>query len=251
MIGTKEALEARDNLRWIVARWPALHSHLAPTTGNAARHTPVAKSKPPLALHVLDLMHEIEQATRYYGHTLLDETHDWTPRTSAMPGLLDDIAMRHGHWTAGDDEQTALAFCDWAHDTSEKVRRITEQPAPATWIGPCRNSDNPDLLCRGHLYVRRQLVATCPECGATTDVVERREWMAQQLEDRLMTRGEIIAALTILETEVKVRTLDKWIERRHLLAAFPGMTPQLYPFKDAKALAERHHARRVGERVNA
>jgi len=37
MIDTETALEARDNLTWIAARWPALHSHLAPTTGNTAR----------------------------------------------------------------------------------------------------------------------------------------------------------------------------------------------------------------------
>ena len=39
MIDTETALEARDNLTWIAARWPALHSHLAPTTGNTARTT--------------------------------------------------------------------------------------------------------------------------------------------------------------------------------------------------------------------
>lgn len=245
MIGTQEALEARDNLRWIAARWPALRSHLAPTTGTSARHTPTAKSKPPLALYVLDLMHQIEQNTREYAHVLMDETHDWQPRTSVMPQLLDDIALRHGHWTATDnDDTTAWAFCDWAHDTAEKVRRITEQPPPATWIGPCPNNDDPDIRCPGHIYKRGTHLANCPECGTTTDVDERKDWMRKQLDLRLMSRSELLAALTILEIEVNPRTLDKWIERGHITPAVTTITPHLYRFREARDLADRLHRRR-------
>lgn len=243
-IGVKEALEARDSLRWIVARWPALRSHLAPTTSDVARHTRIASSRPPLAFYVLDVMHQLEQDARSYAHQLINETHDWTPRTSAMPALLDEIAGRYGHWTNGDNPQTALDFCDWAHEKSEEVRRITEQPPPATWIGPCRNSDNPDQPCADHLYVRPgSHHATCPTCKATTDVLERREWMRERLEQRLMTRSELAAALVILDTPVKIRTIDTWIERRRLVAAIGDGKHRLYRLSEAIDLAARHRPR--------
>ena len=244
MTDTQEALEARDNLRWVAARWPALRSHLAPTNGNSARHTPTPKSKPPLAIYVLDLMHQIETHTHQYVHQLANETHDWKPTTNHTPTLLENIAHRHGHWTASDNEDTVWAFCDWAHDTAEKVRRITEQPPPATWIGPCPNINDPDNRCAGHIYQRGTKLTTCPECGTAVDVDERKTWLRKQLDLRLMSRKELLAALTILEIPVNPRTLDKWIERAHLEPAVTTITPHVYRFRKARELAERLHHRR-------
>src|SRR5690625_4249355 len=128
-VSVADGLEARDNLAFIAARWPDLHARLRPGRGvNLGTARPTPRSKPPIDLHVSDLMHEITVETESLAHVLMDET-DWTPATSSMPGLLTDVAQRYGHWIASDD-RTALAFTDWAEDYRHRVERTLEKPVP-------------------------------------------------------------------------------------------------------------------------
>lgn len=225
------ALNARDDLYWIADHWDALRARLRPGGGNAL--TGVAATSDdghaPINVRVSDLLYEIEEnVARFYSRILMDET-DWQPTTSAMPALLHEVAQRYGHFTEQDD-CLALGFCDDAHEYREKVHRELEQPAPATYVGPCQ-TDN----CRGELYVREgHEQGTCRECGGAFTLVGQRAFLDRELEARLMTQAELPRALSILGVKVPPGTVRKWVERGRLGEVADG----LYRLADAKALAE-------------
>ena len=239
MVDTKTALEAHRNYRWIADRWPDLKARLHPSITNPPSGMPGhGNARPlPVDVYVSDLMFEIQQEAETLARVLWDELDDpesFKPRTT-MPELLYAVADRYGHWTAG-DHRTALAFCDWGEDYVGRVKKCLERPAPPAYIGPC-----PVPECEGELYLKTGHAAvTCRECATVTTVDEQREWLTGQMSVRLMTRGEIVSALTILMAEVpKIRTVDKWIERGRL----PHLGDGLYRLETALELAK---ARRGG-----
>ena len=230
VVTAQMGLTARDNLTWIADQWPRLRAALDPTRGNAHTGMPRAPEQypAPINLHISDLMHEIETETRQLAAVLLDETDDWSPSTSSMPGLLRDVAARYGHWTAA-DHATALAFCDWAEDYRHRVHRALTKPAPPTYIGPCRVSE-----CEGELYLRPgRASTTCPHCGTETDAAEQVEWIGEQFEQRLMTPTELASALKVLGQPVPMGTIKSWIHRERL----PEVVDGLYRVSDAQKLA--------------
>ncbi len=235
-IDAQTALNAREDLLWIASQWPALTARLRPTR-QSGNDTPVKTSdRPaPIDLHISDLMHEIEEnVARFYGRVLLDETDDWTPRTSSMPGLLIDVAHRYGHFT--EDDELALAFCDDANDYRHKVMRALERPAPPRYIGPCQGKGEDGAGCAGELYVREGRDAgRCPECGEAFTVAEQRDWLEAELADRLMTASEIVSALHVLDIRTPIGTVKSWISRKRLHPAADG----LYRLSEARQLALR------------
>lgn len=223
------ALNARDDLLWIVDHWPALRARLHPGWGNAMNGLPTGSDVSlPIDLHVSDLMFEIEQdVARFYGRILAEET-DWTPSTSSMPGLLRDVAKRYGHFVA-QDARWALAFCDDAADYRDKVRHAIERPMPPMYVGPCQTKD-----CAGELYVRPgRDGGTCRECGKEFTLAEQREFLNAALMERLMTASEITSALMVLGLRVPFSTVRSWINRNRLVEAVDG----LYRLADALDLA--------------
>ena len=235
MVDTQTALEAHRNLTWIVARWPDLQARLHPGIPSAlGGHDGgrSAETRLPIDTYVSDLMWEITQEAETLAHVLWDELDDpatFKPRTH-MPDLLEDVASRYGHWTAS-DERTALAFCDWAEHMRERVTKCIERPVPPKYVGPC-----PHDSCDGELHVRDgRTTVRCPLCRRDIPMEEQREYLAGALEATLMERGEIVAALSILGTPVKPKTLDAWVQRGRLTPA----QEDLFRLTDAMALAER------------
>lgn len=231
MIDPALGLRARANLLYIADRWTDLHAALVPgRTGQTIRTKPA--SKPPLNVPVADLLVEIEAETRSLAHVLMDET-DWEPSTSAMPGLLREVAERYGHWMGGDDERKALAFSDWAEDYSTRVLGALEPPEKARYIGPCMVAN-----CDGELRLREDHHAgTCRACGSPFTIDEYRRWLDVQFEERLMDRSELCAALVMLglvHTDRVHERVKKWITRGQLIER-----GGLYSLSEAKALAEK------------
>lgn len=229
-ITAQMGLEARDQLTWVADRWGDLRAALQPGNSSALNGMPhhPEQHRAPINIHISDLLHAIEQQTRELAHVLLDETDDWQPTTSSMPGLLYDVAHRYGHWTAG-DTHTALTFLDWAEDTAHKVKRALTKPQPPTYIGPCRARE-----CEGELYLRSgRATTTCPECGHETDAAEQVEWIGEQFEQRLMTPTELASALKVLGDPVPMGTIKSWISRERL----PEVVDGLYRVSDAQKLA--------------
>jgi len=152
-----------------------------------------------------------------------------------MPSLLVEVAERYGHWTAG-DERTALAFCDWAEEYYDKVRRALERPAPAEYVGPCRGKGEDGAGCDGELYLRDgRTSGRCRACGTEFTQAEQMAYVQGELEQRLMTPAEIVRALKIVGMTTKPGTVYKWVQRGRLAPAIPG--DDLYRFVDAIGLA--------------
>lgn len=242
VVTAQMGLQSRDNLLWIADRWSRLKAELIPGGGNAHTDMPrhPEEHPAPLNVHISDLMHEIETETRSLAHVLLDETDDWAPTTSTMPGLLRDVAQRYGHWTAA-DTHTALAFLDWAEEAHRRVQGALSPADPSTFIGPCRVPE-----CEGELYLKAgRSTATCPHCRTDTAADEQRAWIAEQFEDRLMTPGEIVTALKVLlEDDVPIKTVRSWIDRGRLVEVVDG----LYRIRDARDLALQRRPR-ANERI--
>lgn len=239
MIDPNVGLAARNNLLFIADHWADLRARLRPGGGNALTGMPSGTSEGhcPIDVHVSDLLREIEDETRMLGHVLMDETNDWTPRTSRMPALLGDVAARYGHWTAG-DERTALAFCGWAEQYAGKVRAALERPAPPEYVGPCRSRGVDGCGCSADLYLRHgRDSGTCRECGTPFTRDEQDEYVQGELAARLMTATEIRTALCRLGHTVSTSTVRVWVHRGRLVPSVED--PTLYRLEDAMALVER------------
>src|ERR1700741_1889696 len=119
-VSNLEALRARDDLLAVAASWAALQARLLPAPGKGEPVSGSAEPRSPIDIGVSDLMYRIEQHARFLGKMLLDETVDWQPTTSTMPGLLQEVAMRYGHFVS-DDGKTGLDFCGQAHGLRRKA----------------------------------------------------------------------------------------------------------------------------------
>ena len=232
-VSNLEALRARDDLLAVAASWAALQARLLPAPGKGEPVSGSAEPRSPIDIGVSDLMYRIEQHARFLGKMLLDETVDWQPTTSTMPGLLQEVAMRYGHFVS-DDGKTALDFCDEAHELRRKVVGAIARHEPARWQGPC-----PEDECVGELYQRAGSVdAKCRGCGRVVGPAEWREIMRIAFDTRLMTRSELISALHVVKRTVKPNTLDRWVTRGRIAPVV--VEPDLFQFADAYHLAERY-----------
>ena len=265
MITAQMGLEARDNLRFIVASWSALNARLRREGGDPTAGKVGGSSEPMLELDVgvSDLLEEIEAEARSLAYVLMDEApttdgRPWGPRTSAMPALLDEVASHYGHWTAG-DERTAYAFMDWAHEYAGKVRATLERPAPPSYMGDCSltyvtetvrggRTYLPGDECGGPLYLKAGKGSMrCGQCGQETSVDVQRDHVQAEIEKRVLTQSEIRRALVVLGYEVPLDTVRSWTRSlksrpARLVEAVEG--EGLYRLADALTLAE-DRARRV------
>lgn len=229
------ALRARDDLLAVAAAWGALRARLRPSGGTSDGVHTAPASRPPIDIGVSDLMAEIEQHARFLGQVLLEESHDFEPTTSTMPGLLEDVAKRYGHFAGPDaDERLALDFCDEAHELRRKVSGTLARHESPRWQGPC-----PEAECVGEIYQRAGTTdAKCRECGRIVGPGEWRAIMHDAFETRLMTRSELVSALVVVKRTVKPNTLDRWVQRGRLAPVV--VDPDLFQFARAYELAERY-----------
>lgn len=234
MIDTQTALEAREAFGWIADRWSDLMAALAPGGGKALTGMPRGTSSAlPINVHVSDLMREIDDQAWGYCRALVNETDDLHGVPATPVERLRLVASRYGHFVAADD-RTALEYCDVAHEAREKVRRVLERPPAPTYLGPCPVTDTGEGdACEGELYQRGATTRLrCPSCGHETTVDDQRAWIAERMDDRLMTASEIGRALKVAGHDVKPATVRKWIERGRLAPAIDD----LYRFTDAISL---------------
>lgn len=265
------ALRARDDLLAVVAAWGALHARLTPSASSAEPVSGSTTPRLPIDIGVSDLMAEIEAEARFYGQVLLEEAgpehgcdgachgtaehacagHQCATEgeavvlaldcpvrrdavtTSLMPGLLEQVARRYGHFTAAED-RTAVDFCDTAHELRRKVSGLLGDPVRAEYLGPCPGSGAEGDGCSGELYLRPDRVdGACKECGERFDRTSHEAFLATQFEERLMTVSELRAALVRAGTPVPISTLYRWAAKERIT------TPdgELYRFSDAYALA--------------
>jgi hypothetical protein len=196
--------------------------------------TGTAEPRLPIDVGVSDTMRQIEDKLRFYARVLLEETDDWAPTTSTMPGLMDQVARRYGHFTSRSGERMALDFCDDAHEMRRMVSGTLAQHLPPHWQGPC-----PADECPGEIYQRDGMTdAVCRVCGRVVGPAEWRAIMRVAFDERLMTRSEMVSALHVVKRTVKPNTLDRWVQRGRIVPVV--VDPDLFRFADAYELAERY-----------
>lgn len=250
-------LDAKNALLDIAAKWALLHALVAGGGGRALTGMPTGDTPNPIPIDVtiVDLMTDVEEHTRFYAQVLLDEVptrHGCgvtcatvePPRTADQcpdriypihdddtPGLLRQIADRYGHFLNHELEE---AFIDDAIRLHGYVRKTVAPPAPPVYVGPC-----PTFGCDGELRLRDNRDAgMCPKCGAGFDRASHEAWLAEQMNERLMTQTELVTALKTLGTPVTDRTIRRWVAAGKLTPVEEG----LYRLAQAINLAPRKAA---------
>jgi len=96
-----------------------------------------------------------------------------------------------------------------------QVRRVVDNPAERWYAGPCDD-------CSQDLYARAgALLVTC-ECGSTYDVQARRDWLLDQVTDRLATPAEISRALGTLAGVEVTTSVIRGLARRNRIRIYEG-----------------------------
>lgn len=157
----------RDMLA-IVSMWPDL-LRMLDRSGSKDESGVRAKpgSRPPIDLHVSDVIAEVTSWVYFLARTLQDEVvverdgraQPWSPAVAAMPQMLEEIARwRVGHFTEHEDEMLALAIADDARAFESKVRRVAF-PTGARRVDlrvPCLEYETDDLgqriACEGEYF---------------------------------------------------------------------------------------------------
>jgi hypothetical protein len=199
------ALNARDDLLAIADAWPALRVRLGQAgQGDRSGVRTKPASRPPIDVHVSDVIGELTAWVMFLAHVLVDET-DWTPRDVDTPLVLRQIAReRVGHFTAHEDEMLAMTFVDDARENRRKAE-TTAYPSGRRRIKlgiPCADAgtgeDGSRIPCGGEYAVT--LVEDnplFPDMVCTSDATHRitpAEW--QQASRKTGTMDpEAMAAL--------------------------------------------------------
>lgn len=139
-----------------------------------------------------------------------------------------------------------------------QARRATDRPADRRYAGPCTAgipvvstvTGDPlgyDRECGADLYARETGdTVTCRECGAEYPLAERRAWLLEQAEDRLLPAAELARAVDGLGVPVTASTIASW-KRRKRITVHPGPHGEdLYRVGDVRELVDAN-ARRRGD----
>ncbi len=177
-----------------------------------------------------------------YGYTpseakwvLLDTLRRWGDDIARRRGLFRpfDTLQALGPWLAAQvgwlrqqpDGPDAIA------EMTAGIRnalRVIDRPADCKYAGPCTATiTDPDGLardCDGELYARPGATTIpCPQCGAEYDVADRRAWLLEQAEDRLLPATELARAVDGLGVPITGAMIRGWVHRGRLTArGLPG-----------------------------
>lgn len=137
-------------------------------------------------------------------------------------------------------EHERLDWSDIASRLRRRAERVIGDLARGRWLGPCPVPD-----CSGEVRMGvDQQAAVCEECGVFVTREQQAAYVAQELDDRLMSLSKLATALVTANAPVPYRTLQSWVRRgmlaeRHddgsLWRGVPWALPStgLYRFRDA------------------
>ncbi len=131
------------------------------------------------------------------------------------------------------------------------AERATDRPADRRYAGPCTADVELDGIrlgtCGTDLYaLPGRDTITCPTCNTQVPVTERRAWLLEQAEDRLLPVTEMARAVDGLGVPVNRDTIKSWVRRGQLVSrGATGTAVALYRVGDVLDLV-RAGARRRG-----
>lgn len=105
-----DPIRLAELLRGLGDCWKELDGELM-RKGGPSSSSGASEARTPLDLSVLDAKRAIENFATTYAHMLIDDDPEWQP-PATVPGLLNAMSMRIGHWTHSDDALVAYEFAD-------------------------------------------------------------------------------------------------------------------------------------------
>lgn len=128
-------LALAETLRALAGCWLELDKELMRVNGKSSREA--ARSKPPLAVDVLDAKRAIDNFAHLYARILMDES-TWVPAVTNAPYLLEQLAMHIGHFTHNPDALVAYEFAEDLDKVSRGAWAVANPNGIAFIpIGPC------------------------------------------------------------------------------------------------------------------
>ena len=208
-------LDARDNLNHIAHHWPDLQHQLGGLRSTPTDKITVTSSsdpQPPINLHIVDLLHEVEQWAAW-GVVQLEQ-HAGVPQPTAAgtPASLRHLATHHEAWDGIDDfEHAATRF-------RRKVDKAIRNTPAKRYLGPCPTRGPDGAGCTGNIYINEgsNTHAICPVCDAFSPIGAQQEYIANELDNVLLTPVELHHALRNIGHDIPRGTIRSWISRGKL-----------------------------------
>ncbi len=105
----------------------------------------------------------------------------------------------------------AGAACDEITDAIRRARRAVDKPVEWVFAGPCHAPGEDDTPCREDLYgFPGKRMVSCPACGASHDMAQRREWMLGCIEDQVAYSGLLAGLVSNLGVPIASSTIRKY-----------------------------------------
>jgi hypothetical protein len=117
-----------------------------------------------------------------------------------------------------DQFQTIL---DAIHDAVRDARHAIDRPRDRVFAGPCDGADtihvdNPEPCGYDLLADPERPTTVCRVCGIEYDVALRRQWMLDDLKERLGSSRWVSKVVTTLGVKVSDSTIRVWVHRGKL-----------------------------------
>lgn len=163
-----------------------------------------------------------------------------------------------GVWLLARVERLAMHYAagEAVDEVCSAVRagiRLVDRPAALWYAGPC-SIETSGEGCQADLYARPDAATVkCRACGTTYDVVQRRQWMLDAIDDALFHAAGLAHVLTSLGWACTAERIRQWASRGRVVAhGCDGQGRPVYrvsevreKLADAKRREEERHMRAV------
>lgn len=165
-----------------------------------------------------------------------------TPTRSEAQRAAQALAQRPV-WIAA--HPAAVELCADIAEAVERLARITDRPPERHYLGPCLSIDLDGQECPGDVHQTGARPPECDQCGATHSADDRQAWIADMVQDQLVTAAEAAGALSAWGETITSGLVRKWAERGRIVAHGRNRDGRpVYRFGDCRALAVQTVSRR-------
>lgn len=225
---------------------PTLLTQLEITTSRQTRHgiDPGVRSRNaerplPFPWAAADLLTDAIPNTLATWAADLAHTHQLAPPAKEGPAEL--AVWLHSQLTAIQRHPRAGELTDEVQSISDTTQAAIDNPPTMHYAGPCHH-------CAADLYGwPTATTTTCCQCHTPHDMTQRRAWLLQVIEDKLLYPEEIASAISAwLGTPISRDRIRKWVQRERLIPhTHDAEGRRMYRGGDAIDLARRAATRNV------
>lgn len=191
-------------------------------------------------------------------HTSCAEARRRAWPTNTITSMTHYLARQH-RWTIS--QPWADAMLDELLDVERRLCWLVDIPAPKWYAGRCMVTNDHGLDCDAELYASTDRgTITCPTCGITHDVADRRDYLLEQAADMLVpasTAATALAAWTDYDGDPGrlTKRISEWRDRGRLevreVTSLSGRDRHLYRLGDIQTLLVGHVSRKQSREVSA